>query len=28
MSTIEAPEQRYRIAEVGRLTGFTPTTLR
>ena len=28
MSTIEAPERRYRIAEVGRLTGFTPTTLR
>jgi len=28
MSTIEAPEQRYRIAEAGRLTGFTPTTLR
>lgn len=28
MGTIEAPERRYRIAEVGRLTGFTPTTLR
>jgi len=28
MSTIEAPDRRYRIAELGRLTGFTPTTLR
>ena len=28
MSTTEAPERRYRIAEVSRLTGFTPTTLR
>src|SRR3546814_4002832 len=28
MSTTEAPERRYRIAEVSRLTGFTPTALR
>jgi DNA-binding transcriptional MerR regulator len=28
MSTTEAPDRRYRIAEVSRLTGFTPTTLR
>lgn len=28
MSTTEAPGRRYRIAEVSRLTGFTPTTLR
>jgi DNA-binding transcriptional MerR regulator len=28
MTTTEAPERRYRIAEVSRLTGFTPTTLR
>ena len=28
MGTSEAPPSRYRIAEVGRLTGFAPTTLR
>ena len=28
MTTTEAPDQRYRIAEVSRLTGFSPTTLR
>lgn len=28
MSTTEASGRRYRIAEVSRLTGFTPTTLR
>lgn len=28
MSTTEAPDRRYRIAEVSRLTGFTPTALR
>ena len=28
MATREAPTRRYRIAEVGRLTGFTATTLR
>src|SRR3546814_10569500 len=28
MSTTEAPERRYRLAEVSRLTGFTPTALR
>jgi DNA-binding transcriptional MerR regulator len=28
MSRSEAPAGRYRIAEVGRLTGFNPTTLR
>ncbi len=28
MSTTEAPQAGYRIAEVGRLTGFPPTTLR
>ena len=28
MATTEAPTRRYRIGEVGRLTGFEPTTLR
>lgn len=28
MTTTEAPAQRYRISEVARLTGFTPTALR
>ena len=28
MSTTEASDRRYRIAEVSRLSGFTPTTLR
>ena len=28
MATVEASTRRYRIAEVGRLTGFTATTLR